>query len=86
MNLRPSVLSNIECNNKLITLVTERPGHDQSYSIDAAKFFRDSKWKPEETFETGLRKIVSWLLDSPKWYKTEAHSGYHRERPDRGNN
>ncbi|MBU6474523.1 MAG: dTDP-glucose 4,6-dehydratase [Alphaproteobacteria bacterium] len=46
----------------LITFVADRPGHDARYAIDAAKIANDLGWRPEETFETGLRKTVEWYL------------------------
>ncbi len=46
----------------LITFVADRPGHDVRYAIDASKIANDLGWKPEETFETGLRKTVEWYL------------------------
>ncbi len=47
---------------ELITYVTDRPGHDRRYAIDASKITRELGWKPQETFETGLRKTVEWYL------------------------
>lgn len=47
----------------LITFVKNRPGHDRHYAIDASRIERELGWKPEETFETGLRKTVQWYLD-----------------------
>ena len=52
----------------LITYVTDRPGHDQRYAIDASKIKRELGWVPLETFETGLRKTVQWYLDNPTWW------------------
>lgn len=46
----------------LITYVTDRPGHDQRYAIDASKIQRELGWKPAETFESGLRKTVEWYV------------------------
>ncbi len=48
-----------------ITYVTDRPGHDRRYAIDARKIERELGWKPAETFETGIRKTVEWYLDQP---------------------
>jgi nucleoside-diphosphate-sugar epimerase len=48
-----------------ITYVTDRPGHDRRYAIDARKLERELGWKPAETFETGIRKTVQWYLDHP---------------------
>ncbi len=50
-----------------ITYVTDRPGHDRRYAIDARKLERELGWKPAETFETGIRKTVQWYLDNPGW-------------------
>ena len=50
-----------------ITYVTDRPGHDRRYAIDARKIERELGWKPRETFESGIRKTVQWYLDNPKW-------------------
>ena len=51
----------------LITFVTDRPGHDRRYAIDASKIEHELGWKPAETFETGIRKTVQWYLDNPVW-------------------
>jgi dTDP-glucose 4,6-dehydratase len=51
----------------LKTYVTDRPGHDKRYAIDASKIQRELGWVPCETFETGLRKTVQWYLDHPEW-------------------
>ena len=50
-----------------ITFVKDRPGHDRRYAIDASKLDRDFGWRPEETFETGLRKTVLWYLEHEAW-------------------
>lgn len=50
-----------------ITFVTDRPGHDQRYAIDASKIERELGWKPAETFETGIRKTVRWYLEHQSW-------------------
>ena len=50
-----------------ITFVTDRPGHDRRYAIDARKIERELGWKPAETFETGIRKTVQWYLDNQDW-------------------
>jgi dTDP-glucose 4,6-dehydratase len=51
----------------LITYVKDRPGHDHRYAIDASKIERELGWKPQETFETGLRKTVEWYLANTEW-------------------
>jgi dTDP-glucose 4,6-dehydratase len=50
-----------------ITYVKDRPGHDRRYAIDATKLEKELGWKPEETFETGLRKTVEWYLANETW-------------------
>ena len=50
-----------------ITYVTDRPGHDRRYAIDASKIERELGWRPVETFATGIRKTVGWYLDHPEW-------------------
>jgi dTDP-glucose 4,6-dehydratase len=55
--------------NKLITYVADRPGHDKRYAIDANKIARDLGWKPQENFESGLRKTVEWYLSNDAWVK-----------------
>ncbi|MBI5761490.1 MAG: dTDP-glucose 4,6-dehydratase [Planctomycetales bacterium] len=52
---------------KLIHFVTDRPGHDHRYAIDAGKIHRDLGWSPAESFQTGLRKTVQWYLDNHGW-------------------
>jgi dTDP-glucose 4,6-dehydratase len=55
--------------NKLITYVADRPGHDKRYAIDANKIARELGWKPQENFESGLRKTVEWYLANTEWVK-----------------
>ena len=50
-----------------ITFVKDRPGHDRRYAIDATKIANELGWKPEETFETGIRKTVQWYLENQDW-------------------
>jgi dTDP-glucose 4,6-dehydratase len=50
-----------------ITYVKDRPGHDRRYAIDATKLERELGWKPNETFETGIRKTVEWYLANETW-------------------
>ena len=52
-----------------ITFVTDRPGHDFRYAIDASKISRELDWRPTETFETGLRKTVAWYLERRDWWE-----------------
>ena len=61
-----------------ITYVTDRPGHDRRYAIDARKIERELGWKPAETFDTGIRKTVQWYLDNPAWV-ANVQSGSYRD-------
>lgn len=64
----------------LITYVTDRPGHDVRYAIDAAKIERELGWKPQETFESGIRKTVEWYLANKGWWSRVLDGSYNRER------
>lgn len=68
----------------LITHVTDRPGHDLRYAIDASKIERELGWKPEETFETGLRKTVQWYLNNKDWWQAVLDGSYKLERLGQG--
>lgn len=61
-----------------IIYVTDRPGHDRRYAIDATKIERELGWKPTETFETGIRKTVQWYLNNQSWV-ANLTSGAYRE-------
>ena len=61
-----------------ISYVTDRPGHDRRYAIDARKLERELAWKPAETFDTGIRKTVEWYLANPDWV-AQVQSGAYRE-------
>ncbi len=63
---------------RLITYVTDRPGHDRRYAIDARKIERELGWRPAETFETGIRKTVQWYLDNQAWVRN-VQSGAYRD-------
>lgn len=54
-----------------ISFVTDRPGHDFRYAIDAGKVERELGWKPLETFESGLRRTVEWYLDNEAWWRDQ---------------
>ncbi|KXF81363.1 dTDP-glucose 4,6-dehydratase [Enterovibrio coralii] len=64
----------------LITYVKDRPGHDVRYAIDASKIERELGWKPEETFESGIRKTVMWYLDNKAWWSRVLDGSYSLER------
>ncbi|MFH1659286.1 MAG: dTDP-glucose 4,6-dehydratase [Pseudomonadota bacterium] len=59
-----------------ITYVTDRPGHDRRYAIDATKIERELGWKPAETFETGIKKTVQWYLDNQAWVANVTSGAY----------
>lgn len=64
----------------LITHVTDRPGHDTRYAIDASKLDRELGWRPRETFDSGLRKTVAWYLENPQWWQRIQDQCYRGER------
>jgi dTDP-D-glucose 4,6-dehydratase len=59
-----------------ITFLTDRPGHDRRYAIDATKIYRELAWKPLESFETGIRKTIQWYLDHQEWVKNVNSGDY----------
>ena len=63
---------------KLIRFVTDRPGHDRRYAIDAAKFRGELGWKPQESFASGLRRTVQWYLEHGEWVKGVQSGEYQR--------
>jgi len=65
--LAPNKPQGIQQYTDLITYVTDRPGHDVRYAIDASKIKEELGWVPEESFETGLRKTVEWYLNNQEW-------------------
>ena len=62
--------------SRLVTHVTDRPGHDRRYAIDASKIERELGWRPAETFESGLRKTVAWYLDNAAWVERVQNGAY----------
>ncbi|MCE1162934.1 MAG: GDP-mannose 4,6-dehydratase, partial [Thiomonas sp.] len=59
-----------------ITFVTDRPGHDRRYAIDAGKIARELGWTPQETFTTGLARTVQWYLDHAQWVEHVTSGAY----------
>jgi dTDP-glucose 4,6-dehydratase len=59
-----------------IQFVKDRPGHDRRYAIDATKMERELDWKPQETFETGLRKTIEWYLSNEHWLAQVSSGAY----------
>lgn len=76
--LRPQ--ANAQAYESLITFVKDRPGHDLRYAIDASKIERELGWKPQETFETGIRKTVEWYLNNLEWCRRVQDGSYQGER------
>ena len=74
--LAPNKPEGIAQYQDLITYVTDRPGHDLRYAIDATKIKQDLNWVPEETFKTGLRKTVQWYLDHQDWVRNVQSGEY----------
>ena len=78
--LAPEKPTNVLQYADLITYVTDRPGHDLRYAIDASKIQKELGWVPKETFETGLRKTVQWYLENLDWCRRVQDGSYQRER------
>ena len=76
--LKPQV--NKQPYESLITFVTDRPGHDLRYAIDASKIKNDLSWIPDESFESGIRKTVQWYLNNLEWCRRVQDGSYQRER------
>jgi dTDP-glucose 4,6-dehydratase len=62
--------------NKLITFVTDRPGHDRRYAMNISKIECELGWRPKETFETGIRKTIQWYLENPAWIQSVTTGSY----------
>ncbi len=78
--LVPIKPSGVDSYKDLISFVKDRPGHDLRYAIDATKIERELGWKPEETFESGLRKTVFWYLNNRNWWTQVLDGSYKLER------
>jgi len=76
--LRPS--STLSSYLDLITYVKDRPGHDLRYAIDPTKLMTELGWKPQENFETGIRKTVRWYLDNEWWWRPIHEGRYSGQR------
>jgi dTDP-glucose 4,6-dehydratase len=59
-----------------ITFVKDRPGHDRRYAIDATKLEKELEWRPQESFETGIRKTVEWYLSNQDWVNHVVRGDY----------
>ena len=69
----------------LITFVTDRPGHDLRYAIDASKIRDELGWEPKEDFASGFRKTVRWYLENQDWWKNILSGDYELKRHGTGN-
>jgi dTDP-glucose 4,6-dehydratase len=78
--LAPLKPSGVVFYRDLISFVADRPGHDFRYAIDATKIQGDLAWKPEETFESGMRKTVQWYLDNKNWWERVLNGAYQIKR------
>jgi dTDP-glucose 4,6-dehydratase len=72
--------SQIGSRRRLISFVTDRPGHDRRYGIDASKLGNEPGWRAAETFETGLAKTVRWYLENRRWWQAILDRDYKAER------
>jgi dTDP-glucose 4,6-dehydratase len=78
--LKPQKPAGISHYTDLITFVTDRPGHDLRYAIDATKIDKELGWTPLETFESGLKKTVEWYLTNTNWWQRVRSGKYQGER------
>ncbi|MCS4534147.1 dTDP-glucose 4,6-dehydratase [Neisseria montereyensis] len=78
--LAPEKPKGVTAYRDLITFVADRPGHDMRYAIDAAKIGRELGWKPQETFESGMRKTVIWYLQNREWWQNILNGSYRLTR------
>lgn len=78
--LVPNKPAGVASYRTLITFVEDRPGHDRRYAIDASKMERELAWVPQESFQTGIRKTVSWYLDNQVWWQRVLSGAYHLGR------
>ena len=78
--LVPNKPSGIKKYNELVTYVQDRAGHDLRYAIDASKIQKELGWKPQESFESGIRKTVEWYLANHEWCANVQDGSYQRER------
>jgi dTDP-glucose 4,6-dehydratase len=79
--VKPMISNKLKSFKDLITFVTDRPGHDQRYAIDAGKIERELGWVPHESFQSGLRKTVDWYLSNHLWCSKVLDGSYQQESP-----
>lgn len=78
--MAPEKPTGVDQYSDLITYVSDRPGHDLRYAIDASKIEKELGWKPKETFESGLKKTVKWYLENERWWQQVVEGSYRLER------
>jgi dTDP-glucose 4,6-dehydratase len=78
--LAPNKPEGVEHYKDLITFVTDRPGHDARYAIDADKIQKELGWVPQESFESGIRKTVEWYLNNKDWWQRVLSGAYKLDR------
>lgn len=74
--LAPNKPAGVKQYQDLVSYVADRPGHDVRYAIDATKINRELGWKPQETFESGMRKTVEWYLNNKQWWNRILDGSY----------
>jgi dTDP-glucose 4,6-dehydratase len=79
-DLVPQKPNDIRHYQDLIVFVNDRPGHDVRYAIDASKIEAELAWKPDESFESGIRKTVEWYLANQEWWQRVLDGSYQGER------
>ena len=64
----------------LISFVNDRPGHDKRYAVDSTKLKNTLKWKPRESFQSGIKKTIKWYLNNEDWWRKIQKNNYHQQR------
>ena len=83
--IKPIKNKSINSYRELITYVSDRPGHDVRYAIDASKIFNNLGWEPLENFESGIRKTIEWYLNHHNWSDNIQNGSYKLSRLGEGN-
>lgn len=79
-DLHPQKPGGVKNYRDLITFVTDRPGHDGRYAIDASKIASELNWRPKESFASGIEKTVKWYIDNKEWWRRILNGSYRLER------
>lgn len=78
--LKPNKFKKVKKYEQLISYIEDRPGHDKRYAIDISKINKELSWKPEETFQTGIKKTINWYLNNKKWFVKVKDGSYKGQR------